>query len=123
MMQPTRTHPDPTAESLLGRAADDWLTQVARGESPDVEEYARRFPRIAAVIRDVFPALSTLHPRGSASGDLMSTALTPRRGHLGDFRLLREIGRGGMGIVYEAEQLSLCRRVALKVLPLAGMLD
>jgi serine/threonine protein kinase/Tfp pilus assembly protein PilF len=44
-------------------------------------------------------------------------------GLLGDFKLLREIGRGGMGIVYEAEQLSLSRRVAVKVLPFAATLD
>jgi serine/threonine protein kinase len=44
-------------------------------------------------------------------------------GQLGDYQLIREIGRGGMGIVYEAHQISLNRRVALKVLPFAAALD
>jgi hypothetical protein len=51
--------------------------------------------------------------------DEISTAI----GELGDFRLLREVGRGGMGAVYEAEQISLRRRVALKVLPFAAAID
>ena len=50
-------------------------------------------------------------------------ASPPSIGELGDFRLLREVGRGGMGVVYEAEQISLRRRVALKVLPFAAAID
>jgi serine/threonine protein kinase/WD40 repeat protein len=50
-------------------------------------------------------------------------ASAPLAGTLGDFRILREVGRGGMGVVYEAEQISLGRRVALKVLPFAAVLD
>jgi eukaryotic-like serine/threonine-protein kinase len=50
-------------------------------------------------------------------------AETPIPNRLGEYQLVREIDHGGMGVVYEAMQISLQRRVALKVLPLANMLD
>ena len=61
-------------------------------------------------------------PASSSDGSRFNLLAPPER-HLGDYRLVREIGRGGMGIVYEAQQQSLARRVALKILPFAAVLD
>lgn len=116
---------DVSVESLLGQAADEFTQRVARGEQPDVEEYARRYPEIAAVIREVFPALQVLPAPATETGGAGDGLIAemPPAGILGDYRLIREVGRGGMGVVYEAEQISLHRRVALKVLPFAAVLD
>jgi eukaryotic-like serine/threonine-protein kinase len=64
-----------------------------------------------------------LHRVWPSSNASFASATLPKAAVLGDFRIVREIGRGGMGVVYEAEQLSLQRRVALKVLPQAAFLD
>jgi serine/threonine protein kinase len=111
-------------ESLVGRLADDFLRRQEAGERPDVEEYAARHPQAADLLRKVLASLQLLE--ASRTGEVLPLAGQadgPPAGTLGDFRLLREVGRGGMGIVYEAEQISLGRRVALKVLPFAATLD
>jgi serine/threonine protein kinase len=115
-----------SVEVLVGRIADEFTQRLNRGERPSVEEYADQYaqerPEIAALLREVLPALGLLRQpdveAALASGDPNLAA------PLGDFRLVREIGRGGMGIVYEAQQLSLKQRtVAVKVLPFAATLD
>lgn len=117
---------DEAVEALVAEATDDFMDRVHRGEQPDVEAYVRRYPSIAGILRQLLPAvLSAVGDRPSAIGrpvEAESRKLIAD-GCLGDFRLIRQIGRGGMGVVYEAEQISLGRRVALKVLPLAAALD
>jgi eukaryotic-like serine/threonine-protein kinase len=106
-------------EGLVGRVADEFTERLNRGERPEVEEYARRYPEVAGVLRQVLPSLRLIRLSGA---EPVAGPAEPA-GCLGDFRVVREVGRGGMGVVYEAEQLSLARRVALKVLPFAGALD
>jgi serine/threonine protein kinase len=104
--------------------AEEFLERLDRGEQPDIEEYAGRYPEIATFIRQMLPTLQVLRtPTGDLSGTGPGGESAGPRGCLGDYRLLREVGRGGMGVVYEAEQISLGRRVALKILPFAAAMD
>jgi serine/threonine protein kinase/WD40 repeat protein len=109
----------PSIEDL----ADDFLERRRRGERPSLEEYTARYPDLASEIREFFPVLGLVEEfkpdMGDVSGSIAGSTVPGNgslRERLGDFRLLREVGRGGMGVVYEAEQESLGRRVALKVL-------
>ena len=104
---------------LLNQLADEFAVRQRNGERPRIQEYCDRHPNMAEAIRSMFPALVELErAKADAGAELaVEVASAPPVTQLGDFRLLRELGRGGMGVVYEAEQISLGRRVALKLLP------
>jgi eukaryotic-like serine/threonine-protein kinase len=116
MNNPTPSDNTPDIESL----AERFIEQLHAGETPTIEQYANAYPTLADEIRDLFPTIldmETLRRHKSTGRPLPGHNIEHMPDQLGDYRIIREIGRGGMGIVYEAEQLSLARRVAIKVLP------
>jgi eukaryotic-like serine/threonine-protein kinase len=106
----------PTSDKYeqFDQIAEEFAERFRRGERPALHEYTQRYPELASEIRDLFPALVEIE-----RVEVRPEAPPPLR-QVGDYRVLREIGRGGMGVVYEAEQASLGRRVALKVLHTCG---
>ena len=109
--------------------AEEFLERYRRGDRPTVTEYVDGHPELSEEIREVFPALLAMEEVGPHPAALGSPRHNSERGEgfmperLGDFRIKGEIGRGGMGVVYEAVQESLGRQVALKVLPLGALAD
>src|SRR5260370_18365999 len=104
----SRRSRDGTGDQSIAVLLEELTAQLHRGESIDVEACCRAYPEHAQRLRELLPALKMLASLGGESDNV------PLLGEpLGAFRLIRELGRAGMAAVYEAEQLSLRRRVAL----------
>ena len=113
---------DVERDDLLDRLGEEFAARLRRGEQPSLKEYADGYPELADEIRELFPAMFQVERAKEIcldwdNADQAHATVTPLPPQVGDYRILREVGRGGMGLVYEAEQVSLARRVALKVLP------
>jgi serine/threonine protein kinase len=141
---PTEHNGSADRERRLDEAVASYLQAAEAGRAPDRRACLARYPDLAADLARFFAGQDEVEraagPLRAAAAVAPSPAAKPRGdyiaqvagdpagvpgdlGQLGDFRLLREAGRGGMGVVYEAVQLSLGRRVALKVLPFAATMD
>ena len=109
-------------EQRLVELLDRCLGDMQAGRSVDRETLLADNPELADELVDYLDSLQFIagfRPADEPAAPNLAESLRT----LGDFRIIRELGRGGMGVVYEAEQISLGRRVALKVLPFAGVLD
>jgi serine/threonine protein kinase len=116
----------------LLKAVEEYMAALEAGRRPNRHEFLKRYPDIATELGACLDGLAFVHsaaaqmhgepPQEPGGVEPGAGDAAPGR-PLGDFQLLREIGRGGMGVVYEAVQLSLGRRVAVKILPFAAALD
>jgi serine/threonine protein kinase len=121
---PRRNADDSDDDNRIVDAVKRYMQLLDAGKPPAMDDYLTQHADIADELRPSLEGLAMVHragpvkPTGMVAPDPEFTAKP-----IGDFQIIGELGRGGMGVVYEAVQLSLGRNVALKVLPFASGLD
>ena len=101
----------PDKEEMLAQALADFLDRQAREEAPAIDGFCQKHPEIADELR---PQLETLAAIDEAMNPAVAPA--PMPGQLSGYKVLSEIGSGGMGRVFLAMDERLGRRVAIKTL-------
>lgn len=115
--------PSATSGGVLHELLEEFQRLMSSGNDISAEEFASEHPEHRVELLQILPIADVLLDMSSeVTNDKIAKDYEPPTKTLGDYRIVREIGRGGMGIVYEAHQISLDRRVALKILPLACLL-
>jgi len=111
-----------TDRADLAEILDEYLVALEAGNPPDRDALLAQHPELAEELQAALLGVDFVYSAAPRLAPDEHADTLPGRS-LGDYRLIRELGRGGMAVVYEAEQISLGRRVALKVLPFAAVLD
>src|SRR5262245_3871718 len=124
----TQTTTAADREERFGEIVFGYLQAAERGEPADRRRLLAEHPEFAVELEQFLGDLAGVGRLATPLRALVNSAHPlatdfATGGTLGDYRLIREVGRGGMGVVYEAEQISLNRKVALKVLPFAATMD
>ena len=107
-------------DALLEKIVADYTRRFRKGNPPAIGKYKAKFPKLAGEIEDLLSSVAMIEglkveSESSSTQASLDDDLTGRK-QFGDYLLIRELGRGGMGVVYEAVHQSLGRRVALKVM-------
>ena len=119
-MKTNRPHLE-TDHEILEFVTDEFTTRLRNGEFPTIAEYQNLYPQLSKEIDELLAPIAMLEQLKEQSDSRPSH---PRRldqaaqlTHLGNYQIVREVGRGGMGIVFEATHESLGKQVAIKVMP------
>lgn len=114
-------HDTASTELEIADLLDCYRRELHEGDDPDPEAYLRLRPELAPELADCLQGLAAMQELRQALREHRPGPAEPQS--FGDFHIVREIGRGGMGVVYEALHTRLNRRVALKMIKAGALAD